>query len=282
MSKEGGGGTEKKQSTTGNVQGVQDQEQSGSSSQYSQSQEQTLLDRDTGQGLHETHRAGEGVAVPETSDASQIQSSPSRAYNTDSTKPDTRKAQGQALLSSSETHSRQVIAVSASKKPAVFFNLARKFLATNEECDLSALEGAILTAVDAAHLLERSKIATIVRVRTSYVSVEPKRKKQSSSSGTTPTMPPKQSPVFTDPLNIGASHQDISMEESERHRKSIASGRARGVPLRRARIVITVRRTRDYEVWLEETPYDAIIGGVEDLGEEDQSKLSQHRPKSPS
>lgn len=269
MSKEGGGGTEKKQSTTGNVQGVQDQGQSGSSSsQYSQKsqEQQTLLDHDTGQGLHETHRSGEGVAVllPETSDASQIQSSPSsRAYNTESTtKPDSssKKAQGQEpLLSSSETHSRQVIAVSASKKPAVFFNLARKFLATDEECDLSALEGAILTAVDAAHLLERSKIATIVRVRTSYVSVEPKRKKQSSSSGTTPTMPPKQSPVvFTDSLHIGASHQDFSMEESERRRKNIASGRARGVPLRRARIVITVRRTRDYEVWLEETPYDAF------------------------
>lgn len=272
MSKEGGGGTEKKQSTTGKAQGVQ----------YSQSQEQTLLDHDTGQGLHETHRAGEGMAVPKTADTSQIQSSPSRAYNTESTKPDSKKAEGQAVLSSSETYSRQVIAVSASKKPAVFFNLARKFLAADEECDLSALEGAILTAVDAAHLLERSKIATIIRVRTSYVSVEPKRKKQSSSSGTTPAIPPKQSPVFTDPLNIGASHQDIPMEESHSHQKSITSGRARGVPLRRARIVITVRRTRDYEVWLEETPYDAIIGGVEDLGEEEQSKLRQHRPKSPS
>jgi hypothetical protein len=58
---------------------------------------------------------------------------------------------------------RQVIAVSASKSPAAFFNLARKFLVTNEMCDLSALEGAIVSAVDAAHLLERSKLATIVR-----------------------------------------------------------------------------------------------------------------------
>ena len=160
MSKEGGGGTEKKQSTTGKAQGVH---QSGSSPQYSQSQEQTLLDHDTGQGLHEIHRAGEGMAVPKTADTSQIQSSPSRVYNTESTKPDIKKAEGQAVLSSSETYTRQVIAVSASKKPAVFFNLARKFLAADEECDLSALEGAILTAVDAAHLLERSKIATIIR-----------------------------------------------------------------------------------------------------------------------
>ena len=58
---------------------------------------------------------------------------------------------------------RQVIAVSASKGPAAFFNLARKFLVTDEVCDLSALEGAIVSAVDAAHLLERSKLATIVR-----------------------------------------------------------------------------------------------------------------------
>jgi hypothetical protein len=58
---------------------------------------------------------------------------------------------------------RQVIAVSASKGPAAFFNLARKFLVTDEMCDLSALEGAIVSAVDAAHLLERSKLASIVR-----------------------------------------------------------------------------------------------------------------------
>ena len=62
-----------------------------------------------------------------------------------------------------EVQPRQVIAVSASKGPAAFFNLARKFLVTDEMCDLSALEGAIVSAVDAAHLLERSKLATITR-----------------------------------------------------------------------------------------------------------------------
>jgi hypothetical protein len=36
-------------------------------------------------------------------------------------------------------------------------------LVTDESCDLSALEGAIVSAIDAAHLLERSKIATITR-----------------------------------------------------------------------------------------------------------------------
>jgi len=59
--------------------------------------------------------------------------------------------------------SRQVIAVSANKNPTAFFQLAKKFLMTNEMCDLSALEGAIVSAVDAAHLLERSQIASIVR-----------------------------------------------------------------------------------------------------------------------
>ena len=58
---------------------------------------------------------------------------------------------------------RQVIAVSANRGPTAFFNLARRFLITDEMCDLSALEGAIVSAVDAAHLLERSKLATIVR-----------------------------------------------------------------------------------------------------------------------
>lgn len=59
--------------------------------------------------------------------------------------------------------SRQTIAVSVSKGPSAFFNLARKFLVTDETCDLSALEGAIVSAIDAANLLERSKIATITR-----------------------------------------------------------------------------------------------------------------------
>lgn len=64
---------------------------------------------------------------------------------------------------STEDRPRQVIAVSANRGPTAFFNLAKRFLITDEMCDLSALEGAIVSAVDAAHLLERSKLATIVR-----------------------------------------------------------------------------------------------------------------------
>jgi len=72
-------------------------------------------------------------------------------------------AQQLKIEDTTSTPNHQVIAVSASKGPAAFFNLARKFLATDEFCDLSALEGAIVSAVDAAHLLERSKLADIVR-----------------------------------------------------------------------------------------------------------------------
>ena len=96
---------------------------------------------------------GDGQANSgESSDASAIEGQPPtiRERPSDST-------------SSTTTSERPVIAVSASKGPPAFFNLARKFLVTDEFCDLSALEGAIVSAVDAAHLLERSKLAKIVR-----------------------------------------------------------------------------------------------------------------------
>ena len=89
------------------------------------------------------------------------------ASSDDERKPEARAHEIERIPDASETETkaapRQVIAVSASKGPAAFFNLARKFLVTDEMCDLSALEGAIVSAVDAAHLLERSQLATIVR-----------------------------------------------------------------------------------------------------------------------
>lgn len=80
-------------------------------------------------------------------------------------KPHASRDEAEPVTRGAETSEppRQVIAVSVSKGPATFFNLARKFLVTDEMCDLSALEGAIVSAVDAAHLLERSELATIVR-----------------------------------------------------------------------------------------------------------------------
>lgn len=146
----------------------------------------------------------------------------------------------------------QVIAVSASKGPAAFFNLARKFLATDEFCDLSALEGAIVSAVDAAHLLERSKLADIVRIQTSYVPVEPKRK---------PQEPLKETGISASATGI-VPH-GFQPEEQQHTSKKTHVGK-KGAPLRRSRIIITVKRTDEYKRWLEDNPYQAT-GHNEDI-----------------
>ena len=103
----------------------------------------------------------------EQQDQSQRKAEAAALDNTLETIPDSdndsSSSQQQQQHQQQEGPPRQVIAVSVSKGPSAFFNLARKFLMTDEECDLSALEGAIVSAVDAAHLLERSQIATISR-----------------------------------------------------------------------------------------------------------------------
>lgn len=158
---------------------------------------------------------------------------------------------------------RQVIAVSASKNPGAFFNLARRFLVTDEYVDLSALEGAIITAVDAAHLLARSKLATIVRIQTSYVAVEQKSRQpfQSETSETQHSFQEIQPTAYT-----GSSYQDPSMMHTAPSYNPQQGGR-KGNPLRRARIVITVRKTEDYRIWLEKNGTDV----ANDDEEEDES-----------
>ncbi|CAB9496939.1 expressed unknown protein [Seminavis robusta] len=180
---------------------------------------------------------------------------PSPGTPTDEQKPSAKSAASEGTTSQDDPTNkpRQVIAVSASRGPAAFFNLARKFLVTDETCDLSALEGAIVSAVDAAHLLERSKLATIIRVQTSYVTVEPKRRKQQQqASGHGGDEPQRAVPPLPEsaalPPTQGATRQR-------------GSGAAGGRELRRARIVITVKRTQSYERWLEENPLQAIIAG---------------------
>lgn len=186
---------------------------------------------------------------------------------------------------------RQVIAVSANKNPTAFFQLARKFLMTNDTCDLSALEGAIVSAVDAAHLLERSQLASIVRINTSYVHVEPKRRRQGlqqRQQGETPRsetsvaiateeFPSKRDkitssgPESTDSNTIEASSSAstititdqntpvsigmglIATTQNERQGGSSRSSSG-GRELRRARILVTVRRTESYKKWLEDNP----------------------------
>lgn len=169
---------------------------------------------------------------------------------------------------------RQVIAVSVSKSPSAFFNLARKFLITDDECDLSALEGAIVSAVDAAHLLERSKIATIVRIQTSYVYVDPKKRREvgptsegvsggtatgpTSATTGTPTVQPQgiESPLVGEPK---PSPADLSSPVTLSQLMKASGGL-----LRRARIVITVKRTADYKKWLEDNPLQDTHAGHDD------------------
>lgn len=210
----------------------------------------------TGKPESENFISPPGTPVKHDSDDQHDQKPAARQeHMSDTTSPSTQQ----------EDHGekpRQVIAVSASKGPAAFFNLARKFLVTDDMCDLSALEGAIVSAVDAAHLLERSKLATIVRVQTSYVTVEPKRRKQPGGS-------PQQGPAVSTsvPVAVGGQGQlgDPSGLPSQPTGRRSGSGRE----LRRARIVITVKRTESYKQWLEENPLQAIIAGDgDDVGEE--------------
>jgi len=158
-----------------------------------------------------------------------------------------------------------VIAVSASKTPTVFFNLARRFLVNEEVLELSALEGAIVSAVDAAHLLERSRLANIVRVETSYVVVEPRRKKQKPQQDQTEGggMPgaTSQSAAMSQPFSVGAAPMAAGGTGSTHVAgTAMALAGATAEPKvkqeqRRARIIITVRRTEEYRQWLIENPH---------------------------
>jgi hypothetical protein len=157
---------------------------------------------------------------------------------------------------------RQVIAVSANKGPTAFFNLAKRFLITDEICDLSALEGAIVSAIDAAHLLERSKLATIVRVQTSYVTVEPKRNKRVTPPAADIGAATDQQPYSArDPSSAVAYSQTHQPQEGRPPSRQRREGKRGERELKRARIVITVRRTAAYKQWLDDNPLQAVIAG---------------------
>jgi len=155
------------------------------------------------------------------------------------------------------TGERQVIAVSASKNPAAFFNLARRFLVTDEFCDLSALEGAIVSAVDAAHLLERSKLAKIVRIQTSYVTVEPRKKSAARSDPdvNVPSIVASSDPNITQippPQHYPSTHRRQHRDPHNPEGRRKPHQGKKGTPLRRSRIIITVKKTDDYKAWLDE------------------------------
>ena len=108
-------------------------------------------------------------------------------------------------------------------------------------------------------------------IQTSYVTVEPKRRKQLPGSPPQhPSSPALQPAVSTlPPSQFG----DPSLQQAQQQH-----GRARplsGRELRRARIVITVKRTESYKQWLEENPLQAIIAGD---GSEDQEEAATPSP----
>jgi hypothetical protein len=139
----------------------------------SSSEAKTPLGKKLGEGSEKPSATQSKLESPpnlkeEQRERAETTKDPEPALSEDERKPAAKKDESSlpasaATGASLESTPRQVIAVSASKGPAAFFNLARKFLVTDEMCDLSALEGAIVSAVDAAHLLERSQLATIVR-----------------------------------------------------------------------------------------------------------------------
>ena len=118
-------------------------------------------------------------------------------------------------------------------------------------------------------------------MNTSYVTVEPKKKKQTSQqeeleeTGTegTPELASVRHPDPSLPplsASFGASlpqrHEEgrvasaLPPSRQPGPRASTPGGRE----LRRARIVITVKRTESYKRWLEENPLQAIIAGDTD------------------
>ena len=92
------------------------------------------------------------------------------------------------------------------------------------------------------------------RVQTSYVTVEPKRRKPAPAPAASP-ISSSASPGIP-PTYVSAASQHTQAQPTTQPRRG-TSGRE----LRRARIVITVRRTESYKRWLEENPLQAIIAG---------------------
>lgn len=108
----------------------------------------------------ETAKLGIKEISHSTDDVSDVNTQENHAHYTSL---ETDKSNTDASSVHAIPEQRQMIAVSAQKSPSAFFNLARRFLVSDEYVDISALEGAIVSAVDTAHLLERAKLATIVR-----------------------------------------------------------------------------------------------------------------------
>lgn len=119
------------------------------------------------------------------------------------------------------------------------------------------------------------------RVQTSYVTVEPKRKKRVTppagevGSGTDqPQSYVTHSPTAAAAYPQAHPHHTQEGRPPSRQRRE---GKQRGErELKRARIVITVRRTAAYKQWLDDNPLQAIIAG--DVDDENRTTDTQAEP----
>lgn len=90
----------------------------------------------------------------------------------------------------------------------------------------------------------------LLRIQTSYVPVEPKRKSpQDASIEAGLKTPAVDTAVITGP--------DFQREEETGTPKKAHLGK-KGSQLRRSRIIITVKRTDDFKQWLEDNPYHTV------------------------
>ena len=112
------------------------------------------------------------------------------------------------------------------------------------------------------------------------MTVEPKRRKQQQQAHSPQTQP--QPGAAISPVLAAAQGSPSAMGPTQRYKagEAIASGGGRqGATreLRRARIVITVKRTESYKRWLEENPLQAIIAGDGGDEEEEGTEAQQER-----
>ena len=108
------------------------------------------------------------------------------------------------------------------------------------------------------------------RIHTSYVAVEPRRRRQNPEEGGSETAP---AAAASPPIDSMAGYQkahpispsadsDAAVAEQHAHQQQQQQPpprSSRGAPLRRARMIITVKRTEEYKQWLHDNPAYAIF-----------------------
>jgi len=105
-------------------------------------------------------------------------------------------------------------------------------------------------------------ISLPLRVQTSYVTVEPKRNKRVTPPAADTGAGTDQQPYSArDPSSAVAYSQTHQPQEGRPPSRQRREGKRGERELKRARIVITVRRTAAYKQWLDDNPLQAVIAG---------------------